>query len=173
MKKSYLTGILTFGIVFQIAAQNQYTQDVTSLDNIMATLYSVISGEKGEVRDWVRFKKLFTADARLIPTTKNKEDKIGYRIMSPSDYQESAGKRLEEVGFHEIEISRKTEAYGSLVHVWSTYESYHSKSDKTPFARGINSIQLMNDGNRWWILQIYWLGESVENPLPKEYLPIN
>lgn len=171
MKKSYLIGILTFTILFQVSAQNEYDRDVSSLDNVMSTLYLVISGEKGELRDWDRFKNLFVTDARLIPTTKNKEGKAGYRIMTPSDYVASAGKRLEEVGFHETEINRKTEAYGSLVHVWSTYESYHSKSDKAPFARGINSIQLMNDGNRWWILQIYWLGESTENPLPKKYLP--
>lgn len=171
MKKGSLIGILTFVILFQASAQNEYSQDVSSIDNLIATLYSVISGEKGESRDWDRFKNLFAPDARLIPSGKNNEGQIGYRIMTSLDYVVSAGKRLEEVGFHELEINRKTEEYGSLVHVWSTYESYHSKSDKAPFTRGINSIQLLNDGNRWWILQIYWLGESAENPLPKKYLP--
>jgi hypothetical protein len=171
MKTISLIGVLSFTLLWQASAQNEYSQDVSSIDNLIATLYSVISGEKGELRDWDRFKNLFVADARLIPSGKNKESKIGYRIMTSSDYVGSAGKRLEEVGFHEQEINRKTEEYGSLVHVWSTYESYHSKSDKAPFARGINSIQLMNDGNRWWILQIYWLGESAENPLPNIYLP--
>jgi hypothetical protein len=36
--------------------------------------------------------------------------------------------------------------------------------------RGINSIQLFNDGKRWWILSIYWQHESKQHPLPKEYL---
>lgn len=171
MKIAILIISFTFVFQFRASAQNNYIEDVSSIDNLIKTLYVVISGEKGEARDWERFKNLFAADARLIPSAKNKEGKVGYRIMTPADYVASAGKRLEEVGFHEIEISRKTEEYGSLVHVWSTYESYHSKSDKTPFARGINSIQLMNDGNRWWILQIYWLGESEENPLPRKYLP--
>lgn len=152
-------------------SQNKHEKDVASLDQIMSTLYAVISGEKGEKRDWDRFKNLFTADARLIPSGKNVEGIINYRILTAADYVESAGKRLEEVGFHEVEINRKTEDFGSLVHVWSTYESYHSKTDKNPFARGINSIQLMNDGNRWWILQIYWLGETKEVPLPEKYLP--
>jgi hypothetical protein len=43
----------------------------------------------------------------------------------------------------------------------------------TPFARGINSIQLMNDGKRWWIINIYWMQESEENPIPEKYLPKN
>lgn len=171
MKLSGFAAIIFITLSFNLTAQNDYSNDVNSLDNIMSTLYAVISGEKGEARDWNRFKNLFVEDARLIPSGKNQEGKINYRVMTTSDYVESAGKRLVEVGFHELEIHRKTENYGSLVHVWSTYESYHSKTEKTPFARGINSIQLMNDGNRWWILQIYWLGESKDNLLPDKYLP--
>ncbi|MGK0428346.1 MAG: hypothetical protein ACJAUR_002467 [Ulvibacter sp.] len=38
--------------------------------------------------------------------------------------------------------------------------------------RGINSIQLLDDGNRWWIVNIYWTQESEENPIPNEYLPM-
>ena len=151
--------------------KGKYANDVSSLDNILAALYGVISGEKGEKRDWERFKYLFIEEARLIPSGRRQEGKIGYRIMSPADYAENSGKWLEENGFFETEISRKTEVYGSLVHVFSTYESRRSASDAEPFARGINSIQLMNDGARWWIVQIYWLGETEENQLPKKYLP--
>lgn len=149
----------------------QYEEDTKSIDNIMAALYAVISGEKGVKRDWARFKNLFVADARLMPSSKGKDGKVGYQILSPDGYVQRAGKFLEENGFHEIEIHRKTEQYGSLVHVFSTYESYHSKNDTAPFARGINSLQLMNDGERWQILHIYWLGETEEMPIGKGYLP--
>lgn len=148
-----------------------YTKDVSSLDHILAALYEVISGEKGVKRDWDRFKHLFIKDAQLMPSGKNKAGKVGYRVLSPQGYVENAGKFLEENGFLEIEISRKTEVYGSLVHAFSTYESYRSKNDSVPFARGINSIQLMDDGDRWWIVSIYWLGETEAIPLPKHYLP--
>jgi hypothetical protein len=36
--------------------------------------------------------------------------------------------------------------------------------------RGINSIQLFNDGTRWWIITIYWQHESPDDPLPEKYL---
>jgi hypothetical protein len=48
--------------------------------------------------------------------------------------------------------------------VFSTYESRHAKGEK-PFARGINSIQVFNDGQRWWVLNILWESESEQNPL--------
>jgi hypothetical protein len=41
----------------------------------------------------------------------------------------------------------------------------------TPFARGINSIQLLNDGKSWWIITIYWMQESEKDPIPEKYLP--
>ena len=72
-------------------------------------------------------------------------------------------------GFFESELARRVEMYGSIAHVFSTYESRHAAGDK-PFARGINSFQLLNDGKRWWVVTIYWQAETPENPLPKEYL---
>ncbi len=153
------------------AKSTKYADDVVGLDNILAALYASISGEKGERRDWDRFRNLFIPEARLMPSSKNQEGKVGYRIMSPDEYVARSGKWLEENGFHEVEISREEVAYGSLVHVFSTYESYRSKADEKPFARGINSIQLMNDGERWWVIQIYWLGETEALPLPTEFLP--
>ena len=76
-----------------------------------------------------------------------------------------------ENGFFEKEINRKTETFGNITHIFSTYESFRSEKDETPFMRGINSIQLLNDGKRWWVINIYWTQESNENPIPKEYLP--
>ena len=71
----------------------------------------------------------------------------------------------------EVEINREEQHFGNITHVWSTYESRRSEKDEKPFARGINSIQLMNDGDRWWILNIYWTAESPEHPIPEKYLP--
>ena len=77
---------------------------------------------------------------------------------------------FEKNGFYEMEIARRTEQFGRLAQVWSTYESRHDPADPEPYMRGINSIQLFNDGNRWWILNIYWQQESDEHPIPEKYL---
>ena len=37
--------------------------------------------------------------------------------------------------------------------------------------RGINSIQLVNDGKRWWIASVVWDTEQPDNPIPAQYLP--
>ena len=165
---------ITLLITFLTNAQDSkvaYLENVKTLNSTLETLYAVISGEKGEARDWDLFRFLFHPDAKLIPSGKNREGKIGARFITPDDYVNSSGNYLVENGFYEIELQREVDTFGNITQVFSTYESYRSKNDKEPFMRGINSIQLLNDGNRWWVLNIYWMQESEENPIPEQYLP--
>jgi hypothetical protein len=75
-----------------------------------------------------------------------------------------------ENGFYEKEVARRTEEFGQIAHIWSTYESRHDARDAEPFMRGINSFQLFNDGTRWWIVNIYWRHETAKVPIPEKYL---
>jgi hypothetical protein len=54
--------------------------------------------------------------------------------------------------------------------VFDAYASRNAPGDAKPFARGINSFQLFNDGKRWYIVTIYWDAERPENPIPARYL---
>lgn len=152
-------------------AQNmKYDKKVKSIDSTIKTLYEVISGEKGAPRDWKLFKYLLHKDAKLIPSGSNRQGVVGVRYMTPDQYIETSGKWLLENGFFENEIGRTVNQFGNIAQVFSSYESFKSVKDKKPFARGINSIQLYNDGNRWWILNIFWQGETTKHPIPKKYL---
>jgi hypothetical protein len=144
--------------------------DVASMDSTVAALYDVISGPAGKKRDWDRMRSLFIPGARLIPTGKRQSGEIGSRVLTVEDYINASSKALEEGGFFEKEIARRTELYGNIAHVFSTYESRRKSDDAKPFARGINSIQLMNDGKRWWIVTVFWQAEGPDNPLPEKYL---
>lgn len=144
--------------------------DVSSPDAIVAALYDVISGPAGQKRDWDRFRSLFTTGARLIPTGTRPDGTRTVRVLTPDDYAAQAG-RLEEMGFFEREIWNRTEQFGNVAHVFSTYESRRTAADPTPFSRGINSIQLMHDGARWWVVTIFWDSERSNNPIPGKYLP--
>ena len=147
-----------------------YSDKVKTLDSTIETLYGVISGEKGEARDWDLMRYLFHADAKLIPSGKNKEGTYLAKYLTVEDYINSSGEWLVENGFFEKELHRTENTFGNITQVFSTYESFYSESETEPFMRGINSIQLLNDGNRWWIINIYWTQETSDNPIPKKYL---
>lgn len=145
--------------------------DVESLDGIIEALYASISGEKGEPRQWDRFRSLFTENARLIPTGVDSTGNVVLNFMTPEDFIEMANPYFVEAGFYEKEAARSVQYYGRIIHMFSTYVSFRTKEDTEPFNRGINSIQLMYDGKRYWIVNIYWAHESESNPIPEEYLP--
>jgi hypothetical protein len=143
--------------------------DVASPEAIVAALYDVISGPAGQARDWDRFKGLFAPGARLLPAAPRK-DGSAPMALSPDDYVQRTTDAFLKNGFFEQEAARRVEAFGTIVHVFSTYESRRAKSDERPFARGINSIQLMQHGGRWWIVSVMWDQERPDNPLPAKYL---
>ena len=147
--------------------------DVESIDAIIKAAYDVISGPAGKKRDWERERSLFYPGARLIPTAtvagRNDVD-LAPLVLDVEGYIARVEPLFAKEGFYETEIARRVEQFGRIAHVWSTYESRHEASEKEPFMRGINSIQLFNDGARWWILSIYWQHESKQDPLPQKYL---
>jgi len=145
--------------------------DVASPEAIVAALYDVISGDAGQARNWDRFRGLFHPTARLMPSGADREGRGVVRSVTPDEYIGRSEAFLLREGFHEREIARRSERFGRIMHVWSTYETLHSLTDAEPFARGINSIQLFHDGERWWILSVYWQAEADGAPIPPEYLP--
>jgi hypothetical protein len=150
--------------------EKEYSENVNSIDTIIETLYSVISGEKNEARNWELFQYLFHKDAKLIPSGNNRQGVSGARYMTTQEYIATSGKWLLENGFFEKEIGRKTDQFGNIAQVFSSYESFRSAKDTKPFMRGINSIQLLYDGSRWWILNVFWQGETPEQPIPEKYI---
>lgn len=142
--------------------------DVDSIEHIVAAVYDVISGPPGQ-RDWDRFRGFFYPGARLIPTRRDDKGAMSARALTPDEYAKRGQDFFSKEGFFENSVANKVEQWDNIAHVWSTYESRHAKGEK-PFMRGINSIQLLNDGSRWWIVTIYWEAEDPAHQLPEKYL---
>ena len=163
--------LLTVGLAVPARGQTAAADpgDVESLDAIIEALYDVISGPAGEDRDWDRFRSLFAEGARLIPTGRNAEGQVRFQVWSPDEYVERAGSSLMESGFFEREIGRVEERFGNIIHVFSTYDSKRSLDDAEPFARGINSIQVLEGNGRFWVVSIFWDSERPDNLIPNKY----
>lgn len=170
MQKSKILWIILLAfLTSEATAQNSDPKyDLSTIDGTIEALYASISGEKGVERDWETFDMLFAEDSRLMPTGLSPDGDRVYRSMSPDDYKENSGPWLVENGFFEEEIHRETDRFGPIAHIFSTYTSRNTKGGDL-IARGINSIQLFNDGSRWWVMTIYWAGETENNPIPSQY----
>ena len=146
-------------------------EDVKSPEAIVAAVYDVISGGKNQARNWDRMRSLFVPDARLIPTVAGADGHTDAVFLTVDGYIARSNGRMTSDGFFEHSIHNETERFGNIVQIWSTYESRHSLDDAKPFARGINSFQLLKDGDRYWVVNIFWDAENPTKPIPDKYLP--
>ena len=140
-------------------------EDVSSIDGVIRALYEVISGPAGAPRDWDRDRKLFLPGGRLMPTRPGPEGGGIADVFDIEGYIASRTPMFEKDSFFEKEIARREFVFGNIAHVLSSYELSRSPGEK-PFQRGVNSIQLFHDGNRWWVFSIAWDNERPGSPLP-------
>ena len=134
-------------------------------------LYEVISGAAGEERDWDAFHAIFAEEGRLSSFARGEDGGPVLRIMSTDDYEESAKGWFKATSFRERSVHNEIDVFGSVAHVFSTYESFlgDGEPDRKPEMRGINSIQLVKTGEDWKVFSIVWDTERPNNPIPAKY----
>ncbi len=143
-------------------------EDWESPEAIVHALYETISAGAGAKRDWDRYRALFLDGARLSVAM---DSSIGSGIMGIDSEElitqtESA---YAATGFHEIPLVTKVEQHGLLASVMSSFEIRLRPSDKEPLMRGMNHFQLLNDGERWWIVSNVGTVETPTSPLPEAF----
>jgi hypothetical protein len=152
--------------------------DVDSIDGIVNALYASISFEEGKLPDWDRFRSLFDPaallvrlDARLAKLDPRERGESPMRISSLDEYVARTSAAVHGgtlTAFTERELARRTDVFADLAAVFSTYERSVAAGDSH---RGINSLQLVKDGSRWWVVSLTWTDESEHGTLPSRYLP--
>ncbi len=165
MKKILLLVSVCF--VLQNRSMAQSGADVKTADAIIKALYEVISGPTTQVRNWNRFQSLFAPGARLITAIPHADSGTVVRIITPEQYAQRNGTRLQELGFSERELHRITESHGAITQIFSTYETLVTSNGQQQTMRGINSIQLYHDKDRYYILTICWDGDSKQSVAPR------
>ena len=153
----------------QVEPGNADPEDVQTLDGIIQAYYEVVSGPAGEAADRARDQTLHLPDAVVGVPGVDAEGRPVLKTMTLGGYHDQAG-GPRATGFYETEIHRIVHRFGNIAHVFSTYASATTPEGE-PFDRGINSIQLTWDGERWWIVSWIFDSERPDNPIPSEFLP--
>jgi hypothetical protein len=151
-------------------------------DSLVRRLYALLSGAAGQ-RDWTSFASLFHEKAVMGAIVTDAQGKQAYQQFTPAEYVQRNDQFFRTQAFHVEEIHRVTEQFGEIVHLFSTYR-YRVASGGLPQGagprppralvqqegRGINSIQLIRDADRWWILSIQYTNERPDLTVPAKYL---
>ena len=155
------------------APQAPAPADAASMDAIVKALYDGVSHLPGKDADWSHLRTIFLPGARLTPP---KRPGAEFVFLSAEEFIDRVSKGIasrgaSDKGFVEREISRRTDCFGNVCQLFSTYAARYTATDEKPFVRGINSIQLVKDGNRWWIANVVWDQEGPDKEIPAAYLP--
>jgi hypothetical protein len=150
-------------------------EDVSSPEAAVLALYEAISGpsESERERDWDRVRSLFLRGARLVLVRWQSPSGGNAQVLRAWDVEgfiETSRFFYKDSSFYERELCSRTARFGNIAHVFSTYASYLGPDDDAPVMRGINSVQLVSDGSRWWIANLVWDLEQPGNPIPADLL---
>lgn len=154
----------------QSRAADAVPSDVSSIGAIVAAAYESISGPANAPKDWARLRFLFRPDGRLIVVAPSGDDSAKTTVMDVDAYQARVTPSFARNPFFEKGVSERVEQFGHIAHVLSVYESRRDPKDAKPFARGINSFQLVHDGRRWWIQNLLWQAETPTDKIPARFL---
>ena len=155
----------------QIARSGARPPDVASPQAVVTALYDVITGPAAQPRDWDRFRSLFLDGARLTWVQAGPAGQQYFFNLTVEDFIRLAGPGYTMGdGFWEREIGHHIDQFGTIAHVFSTYEMRLAGPKAEVVERGINGVQFLYHQNRWWITNLVFDVETPANPIPARYL---
>ena len=143
------TTVMTGAEVTEAARQQARPEDVATIEGIMTAYYEVVSGPAGEPADMERDRTLHHPEAWVAIANVDQSGKPVVNVMTLDGYYGDNAPRQE--GFWEWETDRVVKRSGNMAHVWSSYASAREQGGE-PYTRGVNTITLFYDGERWWIM---------------------
>ncbi len=139
----------------------------TTLEELIRALDDAVSGFADKDRTCLR--ELLMPEATMSPLAKKPDGSYAPHTLTVDGWIDAVKKRGHSE-FYERQVKVSSEVYGHIAHLWSTYE-IRPTPDGKPQVRGINSIQAVNDGTHWRVLEIQWQAETTDEPVPAKYLP--
>lgn len=144
------------------------SNDVATVDGILAALYGSISFHLGGGADYERLRSLWIPAGRLLIPKRAGTDSTSVTVEEFIERCKVtfASEFFRGKGFRETETKRQEQRFGNILHVFSAYVGVISDPEERVIGRGINSIQLLWENERWWIVSMVWDDERPENPMP-------
>jgi hypothetical protein len=135
-----------------------------------ARLYELISGPADVERDWGEVRDLFYNDALLRSELTLPDGSHQSGTWTVDQFCEAAAEEYRKDGFWEREVACRTDSFGAIAQVWSTYESRVGDPRSEPVGRGINAVHLLRRNGEWRIVSLVFQIERGTDGIPDLYL---
>ena len=139
-----------------------------SIDTVIAEMYGMVSFVPGTRPDWTRQSEIFAPNARLVRVNDD-----GVFEFTPETFRQNFESMIDSgvlPSFWEREIWRETHQFANVAHVLSAYETRRTRAGDV-INRGVNSIQLFERDNNWWISAMIWRRDGKTIQIPERAPP--
>jgi len=151
-----------------LSAQHEKQMDtnaIKTIDGIVDETLAFISGKSESSYNWEAFRLLFKPTAQFMYLSHGKNGQKQLHKLNLEEFVSLGMKTYEQSGFTEYELKKTIDKYNGIAHVFQSYEANGSFGTE----RGMNSYQLVFDGERWWITSILWTDNKNGTPIPANY----
>lgn len=163
----YILFTIPFVIYYSVFGQTsdeKYADDVKEISTIIDAYYDVISGSAQDPWQFERDKYIHSENAVI---TKLDEQGNAHSHLLEAEYIPLLLSL--KADFYELELKRDVSRFGNIAQVWSAFE-LRTEPNTASGIRGLNSIQLHFEKNRWWIDSWTTEMESDTNALVTDFL---
>ena len=157
----YLALFIFFMTSIVLNAQTSEKEAIQATQDIL----DIISGEKGEDRDWELFRKQFANNASISLVRRDSAGKNETLTLSLEQFIMIGKKVYDQNYFHEEALQSKVMMYNGIAQVFQTYKADNKKD---PVQEGVNAYQLVYEEGEWKVLSLLWTGNDNGVEIPKK-----
>lgn len=172
------TGLISAPVAAQVPRTDGWSSDAVEAAaatpaSLIEALYDMVSFGPGPEPDWEMFRDVFLEDAIIVFSPRGAQPMrpmtVDGFIQDWRDFFRDA--ELESQGFTENIAGMKVDRFGGLAHAWVIFEPRVGPNPPARQIRGLDSVELSFDGERWWIAAITTDFEGPGQTIPAGLVP--
>ena len=160
---------LALCVAAQTSSRGPAVDETKAIGEVIKVLYDCLTVEEGQPLDFAKYEALFIPEARFVRA--NKDGTISR--FTRDGFLASLRDRIANgqiTTLREREIAHKTQIFGRMAQVFSSYTKLMNTGDPKAAVKGVNAIQLVKDGGIWKICASLWMDEFGDFKIPAQYL---
>lgn len=130
---------------------------------LTASLYAFISGPAGQKRDLAKIRALFHPTARVVVAGNHPEKGAFLRVIELEPFLAFAVPQWETGFFEQAAAAPTVQRWQGLAQVWTPYAIRRSAGGAVEYT-GVNALQCVWDGKRWWITHLAFQSAASAKP---------
>jgi len=144
-------------VVGGAAAEEELAKpDLSTVEGVVTALYQAVSFPPGSEPEWATLRTLLLPNAVIAQPVRGSDE---VELLSVDEFigrfiDDLDTYKMRETGFYETIARVERTRFGRIAQCFVVFEPRTDPGSAEPLGRGVDSIELIRTGDRWWIAAI-------------------